>query len=74
MPSLTSTSSGYHNYCAVTYTLGGPLSAAFAVDKSTGVISVAQPLDREQTAGYLLTLEARDGGGMTAMVGIQVRA
>uniref|UniRef100_A0AAX7VUE4 Cadherin domain-containing protein n=1 Tax=Astatotilapia calliptera TaxID=8154 RepID=A0AAX7VUE4_ASTCA len=41
----------------LTYTLIGPNAQNFRVEESTGVVSVARPLDREIPPGYL-TLEA----------------
>lgn len=44
----------------ITYTMAD--NAAFRVDPATGDVVVAAPLDREQVAGYTLTVTATDHG------------
>ena len=47
----------------ITYSLvGGNQQRKFKIDSKSGVISVASHLDYEKSTGYLLTLQARDGG------------
>lgn len=41
--------------------LGGNYDSHFDVDKGTGTIIVAKPLDAEQKSNYNLTVEATDG-------------
>lgn len=40
---------------------GGNYDSRFDVDKGTGTIIVARPLDAEQKSNYNLTVEATDG-------------
>lgn len=40
---------------------GGNSDSPFDVDKGTGTIIVARPLDAEQKSNYNLTVEATDG-------------
>ena len=59
----------------LTYSItGGNASAAFAIDDSSGTISVAGDLDYEATSSYTLTVKADDkkGGTDTATVTIAV--
>lgn len=48
---------------------GGNYDSRFDVDKGTGTIIVARPLDAEQKSNYNLTVEATDG---TRTIGTQV--
>lgn len=41
--------------------IGGNYDSHFDVDKGTGTIIVAKPLDAEQKSSYNLTVEATDG-------------
>lgn len=41
--------------------LGGNYDSHFDVDRSTGTIIIAKPLDAEQKSNYNLTVEATDG-------------
>lgn len=41
--------------------LGGNYNSHFDVDKGTGTIIVAKPLDAEQKSSYNLTVEVTDG-------------
>lgn len=43
------------------FKLGGNYESHFDVDKGTGTIIVAKPLDAEQKSNYNLTVEATDG-------------
>lgn len=43
------------------FKLGGNYDSHFDVDKGTGTIIVAKPLDAEQKSNYNLTVEATDG-------------
>ena len=43
--------------------IGGTQGASFAIDSSTGAITVATALDRTATSSYALTVEADDGHG-----------
>ncbi|NXB33907.1 PCDGC protein, partial [Eulacestoma nigropectus] len=46
---------------------GAPLSSyKFIVDAETGMITLQEALDFEETGGYTLLVEARDGGGLVA--------
>lgn len=49
---------------------GGNYDSRFDVDKGTGTIIVARPLDAEQKSNYNLTVEATDG---TRSISTQVR-
>lgn len=48
----------------ITYSLGedGGTDSTFVINPQTGAIITTKTLDRETTAGYLLTVTARDGG------------
>lgn len=48
---------------------GGNYDSRFDVDKGTGTIIVARPLDAEQKSNYNLTVEATDG---TSSISTQV--
>ncbi|CAH1246630.1 CDHR1 [Branchiostoma lanceolatum] len=58
----------------ITYSLQGSGSDKFAVNKLTGVITVAKgdELDRETIPFYFLTLLAKDGGGRASNVQLQI--
>ncbi|NXJ24509.1 PCDG7 protein, partial [Dicrurus megarhynchus] len=45
---------------------GAPLSSYFVVDAESGEITLKELLDFEDTRGYVLLVEARDGGGLVA--------
>ncbi|NXF85346.1 PCDGA protein, partial [Eubucco bourcierii] len=45
---------------------GVPLSSYFLVDAETGIITLKEALDFEDTRSYTLFVEARDGGGLVA--------
>ncbi|NXT86157.1 PCDB1 protein, partial [Zapornia atra] len=38
----------------------------FSVDSDSGEVKTAEPLDFEAKSSYKFSLEARDGGGLTA--------
>ncbi|NXY38542.1 PCDGJ protein, partial [Pomatorhinus ruficollis] len=44
----------------------------FAVDAESGTISLQEDLDFEDTRGYMLRVEARDGGGLVAHCKVEV--
>ena len=44
----------------------------FSVDKDTGWVSVAGALDRETVDSYVMTAEARDGGGYTTFTNLRI--
>ena len=44
----------------------------FRINETTGVITLAEPLDREKVDSYLLTAEARDGGGLTTFINLDL--
>uniref|UniRef100_A0A8C3U2E5 Cadherin domain-containing protein n=1 Tax=Catharus ustulatus TaxID=91951 RepID=A0A8C3U2E5_CATUS len=44
----------------------------FVVDAETGTISLQEQLDFEDTRGYMLLVEARDGGGLVAHCKVEV--
>ncbi|XP_041326329.1 protocadherin gamma-B5-like isoform X1 [Pyrgilauda ruficollis] len=44
----------------------------FVVDAESGTISLQEKLDFEDTRGYMLLLEARDGGGLVAHCKVEV--
>ena len=52
--------------------ISGNTGGAFAVDISTGDISVNATLDRELVASYTLTLQVQDSGFMTATSIVQI--
>ncbi|CAH0717523.1 unnamed protein product, partial [Brenthis ino] len=56
----------------VTYSLSGGGEGEFCIDKTTGVVSVCAPLDRERRALYELTVRATDGGGLRAEALVRV--
>lgn len=49
------------HFCVSPFHLGGNYDSHFDVDKGTGTIIVAKPLDAEQKSNYNLTVEATDG-------------
>ncbi|NXR80841.1 PCDG3 protein, partial [Pycnonotus jocosus] len=51
---------------------GAPLSSYFVVDAERGTISLQEGLDFEDTRGYVLLVEARDGGGLVAQCKVEV--
>ena len=44
----------------------------FTVDKDSGWVTVAGALDRETVDSYVMTAEARDGGGYTTFTNLQI--
>ena len=57
----------------ITYSLsGGNEEAKFAIDASTGAITVAEALDYETTALYTLTVEVQDDAGNADSVSVAV--
>ncbi len=58
---------------AVTYAItAGNDAGLFAIDASSGALTVAAALDYETTTSYGLTVEAKTGGGATATVPVTV--
>ncbi|NXU16630.1 PCDG2 protein, partial [Pardalotus punctatus] len=52
---------------------GAPLSSyKFDMDAERGTITLTEPLDFEDTKGYVLLVEARDGGGLVAHCEVEV--
>ena len=57
----------------VSYSItAGNSGGAFAIDSSTGSITVARALDYETTVSYALTVEASDGRGGTAEATVNI--
>ncbi|XP_071615300.1 protocadherin gamma-B5-like [Heliangelus exortis] len=59
----------------ITYGLGkmpAKVLEKFAVDAESGIITLKEELDYEDTRGYTLLVEARDGGGQTAHCKVEV--
>jgi VCBS repeat-containing protein len=55
----------------LTYAItAGNTGGAFAIDDSSGALTVAAALDHETTASYTLTVQASDGAGETATVDV----
>ena len=75
-PSVTATDSDSGANGAISYSLQPPPSASqpFEVDRSTGVVTLTQSLDRETTPTYTLTLQAVDGGSLRLMGSIELRS
>ncbi|KAM3664870.1 protocadherin gamma-B5-like [Ammospiza maritima maritima] len=48
------------------------ISALFAVDRETGEVRTAGPLDFEDKIKYIFSLEARDGGGLVSHCKVQI--
>ncbi|NXM20210.1 PCDG7 protein, partial [Ploceus nigricollis] len=51
---------------------GAPLSSYFLVDAESGTVTLKEALDFEDTRGYTLLVEARDGGGLEAHCEVEV--
>ncbi|NXU46080.1 PCDG7 protein, partial [Drymodes brunneopygia] len=51
---------------------GAALSSYFMVDAESGVVTLKEALDFEDTGGYTLLVEARDGGGLVAQCKVVV--
>lgn len=51
----------------------GNTDGSFVIGGADGVISVAKRLDREKTANYTLTVEARDGDGKSVSNNATIR-
>lgn len=45
----------------------------FQIDEKSGKITLTGPLDREKVDQYSLTAEARDGGGLTTTISLDVK-
>ncbi|KAM7101328.1 protocadherin gamma-B5-like [Ciconia maguari] len=59
----------------VSYSLGNVpdgVRALFSVDSDSGEVRTAGPLDFEEKSKYRLSLEARDGGGLTGQCKVQI--
>ena len=44
----------------------------FTVDKDSGIVTVDGDLDRETVDSYVMTAEARDGGGYTTFTNLRI--
>ena len=44
----------------------------FTIDETSGVITLTGDLDREQVDTYFVTAEARDGGGLTTFINLDI--
>ncbi|NXE43583.1 PCDG7 protein, partial [Ptilorrhoa leucosticta] len=51
---------------------GAPLSSYFMVEAESGMITLKEALDFEDTRGYTLLVEAKDGGGLVAQCKVVV--
>ncbi|NXX40548.1 PCDGA protein, partial [Tricholaema leucomelas] len=51
---------------------GVPLSSYFVVDAGSGIITLQEALDFEDTSSFGLAVEARDGGGLVAHCEVEV--
>ncbi|NXC19313.1 PCDGC protein, partial [Corythaeola cristata] len=51
---------------------GAALSSYFVMDAESGTITLREALDFEETRGYTLLVEARDGGGLVAHCKVEV--
>ncbi|XP_078600673.1 protocadherin Fat 4-like [Branchiostoma floridae x Branchiostoma japonicum] len=56
----------------ITYSITDENQGMFDITPKTGVIILRRPLDYEQTQHYVLTVQARDGGGRASSVTIYV--
>ncbi|NXE71751.1 PCDGD protein, partial [Calcarius ornatus] len=59
----------------VSYSLGNvpdAISALFAVDRETGEVRTAGPLDFEEKSKYIFGMEAKDGGGLVSHCKVQI--
>ena len=65
---VQATSSG----ATLTYTLGGPDAASFAIVPGTGQIMTKGALDYEARASYAVTITARDPGGESATKSVTI--
>ncbi|XP_076446580.1 protocadherin Fat 1-like isoform X2 [Babylonia areolata] len=54
------------------YTLSGEGADMFMLEKESGILRIAQELDREMQQKYQLTVTATDGGGLTCMTEVQI--
>ncbi|KAM6422629.1 uncharacterized protein PHA67_005578 [Liasis olivaceus] len=52
-----------------------PLSAnkKFSLDSTSGIISLVEPLDFEETIEYVMTVAAKDGGGLMTHCKVEIR-
>ncbi|XP_063155977.1 protocadherin gamma-B5-like [Candoia aspera] len=52
-----------------------PLSAnkKFSLDSTSGIISLVEPLDFEETREYVMTVAAKDGGGLMTHCKVEIR-
>ena len=58
---------------SLTYTItAGNEDGKFAINGSTGAVTVAGDLDQETTASYILTVKADDGNGGTTMATVDI--
>lgn len=62
------------DFARITYSLSGTGEdeGEFCVERTTGVVAVCAPLDRERRALYELTVRATDGGGLHAEALVRV--
>ena len=58
------------DHSSLTYALRG--TSAFAINSTTGQITVATGLDHETTPSYTATVTARDGAGATATIEVTI--
>ena len=57
---------------SVSYSLGGPGAALFAIDASSGQLRTAAALDHEEQPTHSLTVIARDASGLTAEIDVTI--
>lgn len=63
MVTITATDNDYGTDGSLTYVITlGNTNSEFVINPATGEIRTAKSLDKETTASYTLTIEARDGG------------
>ncbi|XP_053392678.1 cadherin-23-like isoform X2 [Mercenaria mercenaria] len=69
---LTATDADRGNFGKITYHIRGS-NQIFQIDETTGRITLAASLDREKVDNYFLTAEARDGGGLTTFINLDIK-
>ena len=57
---------------SVSYSLGGPGAALFAIDASSGQLRTAAALDHEEQPTHSVTVIARDASGLTAEIDVTI--